>query len=276
MGPATLLGIDTPFHRWAAQNPSGSLDLLFLAVPVAALLTMALLVWRMAQYRRETAQRLALEHAVGRDAARLRALVTAVPDIVVRYDREGRYQEIFLSELVPLVSPPGELIGKLVCDVYPDQGPPIVAAIDRALATRRTQVIEFDLPASPSDIRRRQLRITATADNEVYAFISDVTDRWEREHELQESHAIFRGTLDGLPLSVAVAHTPIGSKSAHNSPRSWLMRAAARSTPWWSTRSTVGRGTSACRRMRSSGLARRASGSSASQRTSTFPPRPGN
>ena len=113
MGPATLLGIDTPFHRWAAQNPSGSLDLLFLAVPVAALLTMALLVWRMAQYRRETAQRLALEHAVGRDAARLRALVTAVPDIVVRYDREGRYQEIFLSELVPLVSPPGELIGKL-------------------------------------------------------------------------------------------------------------------------------------------------------------------
>ncbi|HEX3455296.1 MAG TPA: PAS domain-containing protein, partial [Gaiellaceae bacterium] len=97
-----------------------------------------------------TACRIALEKDRGRQAlersqARMRALLDALPDLMIRFKRDGTYVDVRGSTR-GLVRPPEELIGHNVREFLPgDVVDELMACAAAALETGTTQTAEYEL-----------------------------------------------------------------------------------------------------------------------------------
>jgi diguanylate cyclase (GGDEF)-like protein/PAS domain S-box-containing protein len=126
-----------------------------------------------------------------------RALLQAIPDLILRISRDGvilgaqmeqgrirrsRYERYLgknLSEVVP-----SEVVGKAL------------ELVKRALATSGLHSAEFQLP-EVRRVRHVEVRVTRNGESEVIAFVRDITRRRQREGRL--SPLLFNDPLTGLP-----------------------------------------------------------------------------
>ena len=76
------------------------------------------IVGRVWSFRDVTSRRKA-EEALEQSESELRALFEAMTDVVVVYDREGRYQKIAPTDPGLLIEPADQLLGKTMYDVFP-------------------------------------------------------------------------------------------------------------------------------------------------------------
>ncbi|MGC9514014.1 MAG: PAS domain S-box protein [Fidelibacterota bacterium] len=128
-----------------------------------------------------------------------RLILSAIPDMLMRFDREGRYLDILNYREDELAMPRDEVIGKKVSDIIPgDLGTRLEKAILTVLKTNKVESVEYDLdvPAGHSSF---EARIVPFSENEVIALIRNVT-QWkktekkieallhEKELLLKESH----------------------------------------------------------------------------------------
>jgi PAS domain S-box-containing protein len=78
--------------------------------------------------------------------AELRALFASMQDVVLVIDREGVYRKIAPTNPGLLVSPPEELLGKNLRDIFPvGQAEAFLEAVRQTLETRQTTQIEYEL-----------------------------------------------------------------------------------------------------------------------------------
>lgn len=78
--------------------------------------------------------------------SKLRAFVDALPNLSFIYDQDGRYLEIMANDTKLLRAPPEELLGRRIRDVMPPEVSKLIEnAIQRAIKTRKTQVIEYKI-----------------------------------------------------------------------------------------------------------------------------------
>ncbi len=134
-----------------------------------------------------SAARLAIEkdrglQALRRSEARSRALLDAIPDLMIRFARDGTYIEV-KGDPARMVVPPEELLGQSVRDVLPAD---LAERFEAALAmpaSKGVQTLEYRLPIAGEE-RYFEARMMPSGDDEVVVIVRDFTDQARLEEEL--------------------------------------------------------------------------------------------
>jgi PAS domain S-box-containing protein len=117
--------------------------------------------------------------------ARMRALIDAIPDMIVRHDREGRYLEIKAVPSIPLNYAIPDAIGKTVWEMLPHDpklAEDLVRHIEKVMNTGEMNVQEYKLVVDGQAIYREARTVPADS-NEVIMLIRDISDRKQAEAE---------------------------------------------------------------------------------------------
>ena len=92
------------------------------------------------------------ELALEKSEAQLRALFAAMTDVVIVYDRDGRYREVAPTDPRFLIGPPNQLIGKSMYDVFPKiDADRLIQNIQTVLETGNKMETEYSLQIEGRD-----------------------------------------------------------------------------------------------------------------------------
>jgi PAS domain S-box-containing protein len=141
-----------------------------------------------------------------RAEARMRALVDAIPDMIVRHDGEGRYLEIKATPTIPLNYSIPDAIGKTVWEMLPHDpnlAERVMRRIEKVLATHEMDVEEYKLTIE-GEISYREARTVPSGPDEVLMLIRDITARKQVEMELRESERHYRDLFEGIDDAIFV------------------------------------------------------------------------
>ncbi len=140
-----------------------------------------------------------------RSESRLRAIVNAVPDVVVVVDRTGRCREVVTDDARRLIRPAAELLGRTVGDVLPPAAAaPLLQGLQTTIATDSVQIIEYPIEDDGRlrwfEARTAPVRIPASQGPEAddrcaVVIVRDITDR-KRADELESQNHYLREAFD--------------------------------------------------------------------------------
>jgi len=123
-----------------------------------------------------------------------RQILEALPDLLLRLDRQGRCLEFKPPSHFSIPHPPAYYLGKTLEELFPDTGctggaEPIAQAIrehlELALATRQAQEIEYPCPEGSPQPQYRQARIVPFGEDQVLVIIRNITPRKQAELKLE-------------------------------------------------------------------------------------------
>jgi PAS domain S-box-containing protein len=121
--------------------------------------------------------------------ARHRALIEALPDLVLRLRADGTYLELG-GDLSLLANPPETVVGANARELLPaDVADRFLAGVELALATSEPATVDYRLRTHLGEEREFELRIAPTGPAEVLVVVRDVTELREAVRELRESRA---------------------------------------------------------------------------------------
>jgi signal transduction histidine kinase len=121
--------------------------------------------------------------------ARHRALIEALPDLLLRLSADGTYLELG-GDLSRLANPPETVVGANVRDLLPAPiAAQLMAGVATALESGLLATVNYRLRTHLGEERDFELRIAPVAADEVLAVVRDVTDVRAAMRELRESRA---------------------------------------------------------------------------------------
>ena len=121
--------------------------------------------------------------------ARHRALLEALPDLLLRLGADGTYLEPG-GDLSRLANPPELVVGANVRDLLPsDVAEQLMRGVAAALSSGELATVNYRLRPHMGELRDFELRIAPVAAGEVLAIVRDVTDLHEAIREVSESRA---------------------------------------------------------------------------------------
>ena len=146
--------------------------------------------------RRETAR----ERHSGE--ALYRAIASALPDLLFRFDRNGTYLEVGTANEHLLLFPRAQYKGKTLHDTIPQAVADfLLGRIRKALDTGMMQVVEFQLPTRTGPVEREG-RIVAIGPDEVLVIVRDITEKRQTEATLSrlahQSELILEAAGEGI------------------------------------------------------------------------------
>jgi PAS domain S-box-containing protein len=137
--------------------------------------------------------------------ARNKALLSALPDIVFRINREGMFLDFSAPRNQVLSVSPQEFIGKQITSVLPEPvASKTMAAVQTALEKKNVQQFEYELPV---DNRKEywEARVVAFQENEVVVVIRNITETKQAEEQRKLSEEkfslVFMTNPDSLSLT---------------------------------------------------------------------------
>jgi two-component system sensor histidine kinase/response regulator len=127
--------------------------------------------------------------------AEMRALFTAMTDLVLVRDRSGRCLKIAPTTCPSLYRPTSEMLGKTLHQSLPlQQATLLLACIQESLEQQRTVKTEYSLPINGHDVWL-SAAISPLAEDSVILVARDISDRKQQEVALHESIERERATL---------------------------------------------------------------------------------
>ncbi len=130
-------------------------------------------------------ERLRAEQALRDSEAQTRALLEAIPDMMLRYNRQGVLVGYKPSKLMAPLMPPEEFLGKSVHEVLPGFLADLInKAIEATLKTGEVQKIEYDL-LMPDGQHSYEARLTECGSDQILCIVRDISDRRVAEARLQ-------------------------------------------------------------------------------------------
>ncbi|HXE93792.1 MAG TPA: histidine kinase [Gaiellaceae bacterium] len=118
-------------------------------------------------------------------AQRYRALLQAMPDLMFRISRDGRYISYNAPNERDLVN--GEVVGRLLWDRLPTDLADRVLASGRAALGGDPSVIEYYLDFEDGSRRHYEGRFAASGDDEFLMIVREITERKQQQEELEAS-----------------------------------------------------------------------------------------
>jgi PAS domain S-box-containing protein len=138
---------------------------------------------------------------LARSENRIRAIVNALPDLVIVFDEEGRYLEIVTGEERSLYRSAGELLGRHMRDVLPESAAAALHQVVRtAIESGRVQVVEYSLDVKEGlrwfEARTAPARIDPAGEvRSVVMIVRDITER-KRTEELEGQNVYLREAFE--------------------------------------------------------------------------------
>src|SRR5262249_35470892 len=136
--------------------------------------------------------------------ARLRALVDAIPDTIVRLSREGVFLDASITSDFTTNVPPAEVAGRSMFDIFPaETARRGIDCIARALATGEMQSLEYVVVVG-GETRIREARMVACGEDVVLAIVRDITERRQIEDALRRSEREYRSLFENVTDAILV------------------------------------------------------------------------
>ena len=134
---------------------------------------------------------------LGISEARNRAILSAIPDLMLRISKEGTILECKESKEIGLFMDPQEFIGKKLAEQLPqDAAVTAMHFVELALQSGNTQFFEFQLEKNNTTYYY-EARIVVSGENELLAIVRDISER--KRFEQQIIQLAYYDSLTGLP-----------------------------------------------------------------------------
>lgn len=125
-----------------------------------------------------------VEEALAQSEMRQRALLGAIPDLIVIHDREGTFVDVHASRKEDWNLQIEKLVGRKACDVF---SPALLAKFEGAqrevLCSGRAEDGVFEIQHHTRGTVYREYRMVAHGAGQTLTLVRDVTDRYRREAE---------------------------------------------------------------------------------------------
>ncbi len=142
------------------------------------------------------------EQALRDSESQLRGLFSAMSDVVIVYDQNGKYVSIAPTHPDLLIKPPVELIGMTLADVFPKhEAERLLNGIQTVLETRKVMDVEYSLPIA-NRIMWFSATISPMSADMVIWVARDITKRRQAEEALHESQSLYHSLVETSPLSI--------------------------------------------------------------------------
>lgn len=153
--------------------------------------------------RSETARR--------KSEARLRALLSVIPDTFVRVDRDGNVQDLVANGPFHALFDGQSATGRNLRELFPDFAPRLLAAIEQASHEKRVVHLTYHIDEEHPEDSTRSLseasdlifRVVAAAE-EALIIVQDVTELYTIERQLRETEERFRHLVEQKQVGVYV------------------------------------------------------------------------
>lgn len=153
--------------------------------------------WQRLVYVTDITDHRQLEDELRRSLSRNRALIEAMPDLILTFAGNGTYQSVESSARELLLDEPANLIGKQVTQVLPEPlGRRFEEAITTAMVTGSLQLLTYPLKTS-GVARYFEARLMPMSGDQVIAVVRDVSEKVASETQLQ--NLAFYDPLTSLP-----------------------------------------------------------------------------
>ena len=195
---------DTESERWFTLEEYALAQ--FLANQAASAIENARLY---AETQRELAERIQIGQELRQSLARNRALLDAMPDLMLRLSADGLVLDSNSDNPDDLFVSPEGFLGKRLGEVMPSHlSNLILEYINQALASGKVQIFEYQM-LFPHGVQDFEARFVPSEPNEVLAIVRNTTERKRAEGVRQQlaaiiessQDAIIGGTLDGIILN---------------------------------------------------------------------------
>ena len=149
----------------------------------------------------EVKRRRQVEAELQMSEAHHRALINALPDLIMRINRSGIYLEFLASPDFPALGST-DWVGAHVADkLPPDLAQKCLAAIQQALTTQSVQTYEQELLVDTVP-QVEQVRVVPYSQDEVLLLVQNISDRKRAEDCLRRSEQRFRCAIEMAPLPI--------------------------------------------------------------------------
>lgn len=150
-----------------------------------------------------------VELALRNSEAKQKAIIDAIPDLLMRVNREGLYLDFWPTDNFRLLRSKHEVVGrKMTQTLSPELGIQRLRAVQAAIDTERMQVYEQVIDFE-DDQQVEEVRIVPFGTDEAILLVRDISDRKramaklrEREASLRESNRRWNSLLNNVQLIV--------------------------------------------------------------------------